>query len=482
MHIRSVIRLSMQIQLLLAIFMLLCALMAFCMEEIIAMKAFLITIGFIICFAAIAVVATRNEKTTIKAKDSYLLVTLTWILAAAFGALPLYFTKTLPDYAQCFFEIMSGYTTTGATALTSIEDKMRSILFWRNLTNWLGGMGIVVLFVAILPMLGVKGMGLVGAESAGPTKDKLLPRIQQTAFVFWAIYVGLSLAEILLLLIKVPLYDAVTIAFGTMSSAGFCTKDGSIGSYGSVYVNIITTIFMLLSGINFVLFFKLLRGKIKEVLEDSELRLYLSIILVISLLIAIDLFAEGIYRSFAKSLEHSVFQTISIITTTGFSTFDFETWPTFSKSLLLLLFFVGGSAGSTSGGIKVIRIYMVMRLAQNTIKKRLHPNAISPTVIGGTTMSDSTLLSVAGFIGAYIITGLISTVIFSMSGSDFETCFSTSFGLLGNIGVGFGDTGPTDNFSIFNGPLLYFGSFLMLVGRLEIFTVYALFTKSFWQK
>lgn len=482
MHLRSVLRLTALIQLLVLLFMLIPTVMAIGFGERQAFIAFILTILITAFASLLLLVFTQGGKMNIRAKDSYLLVTLSWILITATGALPLYFTKTLPTYLSCYFEIMSGFTTTGATALVTIEDKFKSILFWRNMTNWLGGMGIVVLFVAVLPFLGVKGTGLVNAESVGPTKDKLTPKIQQTAFVLWAIYLGLSVIETLLLLVKLPLYDAVTVTFGTMGAAGFATTNASIGSYDSAYVDIVVTIFMLLAGMNFALFFKLLNGNVRQVVNDSELRFYLSIVTVISLLIAANLVSSGVYTAFSTALRYSAFQVVSIITTTGFATADYILWPSFSKALLLLLFFVGGCSGSAGGGIKVVRVQGMLALTKSTIRKKLHPAAVTPIEIGKTTMPVDTMLSIAGFVGAYLITGLIGTAIFSLSGYDIETCFSTSFQLLGNIGIGMGEAGPAGNLSIFSDLLLTVGSFLMLVGRLELFTVYSIFTRTFWKK
>ncbi len=483
MHIRSVLRLLVLIQLLIAFFMLIpLAMSAFYGEEE-AFRAFSTTILSVIAAAVIVLIATHREKTAISARDSYLLVTLTWVIAAAVGALPLYLTRTLPTYASCYFEIMSGFTTTGATALQTIEDKMRSILFWRNMTNWLGGMGIVVLFVAIGPFMGLKGTSLVNAESVGPTKDKLTPKIQQTAFALWAIYFVISCVQVLLLWVRIPLYDAVTVMFGTMGAAGFTAKNASIGGYSSAYVDVICIIFMLIAGANFSLYFKVVQGKARQVLRDVELRNYLLIVAVFSLLITINLMSStDLYGDFLTALRYAAFHVVSIITTTGFSTYDYNFWPSFSKTLLLILFFIGGCAGSTGGGIKVVRISVLLTLARNSIRRRLHPAAVMPTRLGDSILSQDTVLSIAGFTGAYILTGFVGTLLLSLSGYDFETCFSASFQFLGNIGIGMAKAGPAGNFSIFSDPLLAVSSFLMLVGRLELFTVYALFTRSFWKK
>lgn len=482
MHIKSVLRLLSLIQLLIALLMFIPLLMAVYYDEESAFEAFFSTILLIFFTSGLCLIFTRTGRLVLKAKDSYLLVTMTWVLAAAYGALPLFLTETLPSYASCYFEIMSGFTTTGATALVTIEDKMRSILFWRNMTNWLGGMGIVVLFVAILPFIGTKGTSLVSAESVGPTKDKLTPKIQHTAFALWAIYLGFSVLEVILLWFKIPLFDAVTVTFGTMGAAGFSPKNSSIGSYGSVYVDVVVIIFMVIAGANFAIYFKLIKRKFTDCLHDRELRDYLIIIAIFTVLVMVDLLVSGTYGSVASALRYALFHVVSIITTTGFATTDYNVWPVFSKTMLLLLFFVGGCAGSAGGGIKVVRVSTMINLARNTIKKRLHPSAITPTVLGDGMMDQNTILSIAGFVGAYLLVGLAGTAVFSLSDFSFETCFSASFLLLGNIGIGMQDVGPAGNFSIFSDPILCVGSFLMLVGRLEIFTVLALFTKAFWKK
>ena len=282
-HTRSVLRLLAYIHLLVAALMAISLALAFYYDEPEGIKAFSITEAAMLGFSLLLIAGTRGEKIVFMPKDSYLLVTLTWVLATAFGALPLFISDTFETYPQCYFEIMSGFTTTGATALSSIEDKMKSILFWRNMTNWLGGMGIVVLFVALLPFMGTRGTSLVGAESVGPTKDKLTPKIQHTAFALWAIYAFFSLIQTLLLWIKIPLFDAVTVMFGTMGAAGFSAKNSSIGGYHSPYVDVVVTIFMIIAGSNFALYFKVLKGKWRDVIRDAELRQYLLIITVFTL-------------------------------------------------------------------------------------------------------------------------------------------------------------------------------------------------------
>lgn len=452
--------------------------------EDIAFNAFIITILSMALFSALILFFTRDIKNMkIKSKESCLFVTLTWVVGTAFGCLPLFLAGTFDTYIKCYFEIMSGFTTTGATALQTIEGNPDSILFWRGMTNWIGGMGIVVLFIAVLPFFGVRGNRLVNAETVGPKHDKLTPKIQHTAIILWSVYIGFSALETILLLFGgLPILDALSITFSTMGAAGFSIRNSSIAAYNSLYVEIITIIFMIIAGTNFALYFQIVKGEIKKVLQNTELKVYLSIIAVITLLMSVNLVMNGIYQSFATASRYSLFHVVSVITTTGLSTADYTLWTTFAQVLIVLLYFIGGSAGSAGGGVKVIRVVALAKLARNSIKKRLHPTAITRVQIGGETIDSDTLASIAGFTGAYIIIALLGVVVFSLSGQDFATCFSTSFQFIGNIGIGLGNIGPKGNFSIYSDGYLAFGSFLMLVGRLELFTVLSLFAPSFWKK
>ncbi len=483
MNLKQDFRLLAIIQLFSGLFMGFPALIAFCLHENLALKSFLTTMLIIATFSALLLLCCkgkRNERMT--PADGFLLVTLTWVLAATFGSLPLLLSGSTATYSDAFFEIMSGFTTTGATTFRSIETKARSILFWRSETNWLGGMGIVVLFVAFLPMLGVKGTMLYGSESAGPTKDKLTPKTGGTAGALWGIYLAISALQVLFLLAgKVNWYDAITITFSTMSAAGFSVRNGSIGSYQSAYVDVVCTFFMFLSAINFSLYFKMLCGRGKQALKDGELRAYTKIVALFSLLVALNLFLQGVYHSFFQSLRYAFFQVVSIITTTGFVTANYTTWPMFSQMLLFTLFFIGGCAGSAGGGIKVVRVAALLNLGRSTIHKRLHPNAVCKNRIGDDVIDNDVMLGIAGFVGLYFATGIIGAIIISLAGQNFFTSFSSSFLSLGNIGVGFSAIGPEGNFDMFPNWTLWVFSFLMLAGRLELVTVYVLFSRSFWR-
>ncbi len=483
MNLRADFKLLSYIMLFIGGILLIPTVMALYMGETESLIAFVETEILILIFCLLILIFTRKVKILdISVKDSYIFVTLTWVVATLFGCLPLYFTGTTTSYAESFFEIMSGFTTTGASALSIVEDHPRSILFWRNLTNWLGGMGIVVLFVAVLPVFGVKGTALVGAESVGPTKDKLTPQIRGTAMSLWLIYLGISAIQVILLLLGgLSLFDSLTVMFGTMGAAGFTPTNNSIQTYHSAYVEWICIIFMFLAGGNFALYFKLLQKKFSRVFRDGELRLYFSIVAISSLLAGLNLFFKGFYN-FHDSIRHAFFQIISIITTTGFYSTNYNIWPMFPQMLMFLMMFIGGCAGSTGGGIKVIRIRVLFKMGTNAMIKRNHPAAITNVRIGDDTYNTDTCLSIAGFVCFYLITALIGTVIISLSDMDFVTCLTSVMQAIGNIGIAIGGMGVTTSFHDFAPPFQWVLSILMLVGRLELFTVFSLFTKKFWTK
>ncbi len=472
------------IEVIIALLMAIPTIMSVVLKEQEALRGFIAAYVAILLFVAIAFIISHNSKgTTFQRRDGYLIVTLAWVIATAFSAIPLVISGSYENYSGAFFEIMSGFTTTGATVLEQTEHLPRSILFWRAQTNWIGGMGIIVLFVALLPTLGVNTTMLVNAETVGPTKDKLTPKTKNTALILWSIYLGFSVLQTALLRLGgLDLYDAMTITFSTMSTAGFSVKNGSIGSYNSAYIDVVVTLFMLLSATNFALHFKALTGRFSSVLKDGELRAYLGIWSVTTLLITAALAVTKTFPSLGQSLRYGAFQSASIMTTTGFSTTDYLLWPSFAQLLLFLLFFVGGSAGSTGGGIKVIRIATLFKMGRAQMKSRIHPRGVFQVRVGEQTIQRDLQISIATFFGVYIITGLVGSSIISLGGGDLATSISASFLCLGNIGVGFGQVGPTGNFGIFSPALLWFCSLLMLVGRLELFTVYVLFTGHFWRR
>ncbi len=488
MNLKKNIKLLALIQSFVAILMVVPLLVSIGYREFIPARSFAITMAIMLVISGSVIIALRKvEISNLKPRDGYFFVTLTWVLATAFGAIPLVLSGDFDSYSGAFFEIMSGFTTTGATVLTNIEGCYKGILFWRSMTNWLGGMGIVILFVALLPAIGVnKGAGtfhLMGAESVGPVKGKLTPKTKTTAIALWGIYVGFSALETIFLLCGgLCLYDAVTVTFSTMAAAGFCVKASSIGTFGSAYVDVVVTVFMLIAGANFALYYKSFTGKLKDSLRDSELRWYLSIWLFATLLAAIQLTITNTYPDILTAFRYAGFHVASVLTTTGFATANYLEWPSFSIMLVVMTMFIGGCAGSAGGGMKVTRIETLWKLGANTIKKRIHPSSVCRIRLGDEIVHDETITSIAAFCAFYIITWIVGTVVLSISGIDIETCMAASILTLGNIGIGFGKVGPTGNFSIFPHWSLWVCAFEMLLGRLELFTVYALFSRSFWKR
>ena len=488
MNLKKNIKLLAIVQIFIAILMVAPFAVSLHYREMDAARSFLLTIVAMVALSGGALVALRKtELSNFKQRDGFFFVTFTWIIATAFGAIPLVLSGDFKTYSSAYFEIMSGFTTTGATYLTDIEACNKGILFWRSMSNWLGGMGIVVLFVALLPAIGANmGAGtfhLMGAESVGPVKGKLTPKTKTTAIALWGIYVGFSILETIFLKFGgLSLYEAVTVTFSTISAAGFCVKGANIGAFQSAYVDVVVTVFMLIAGANFSLYYKAFTGKIKSALKDSELRWFFSIWFICSLLAALQLESTGTYANFFQAFRYSAFHIASVITTTGFATTNYLNWPTFSIMLVILVMFVGGCAGSAGGGMKVTRIETLCKLGTNTIKKRIHPSSITKIRLGQDIVHEDTLLSIAAFCAIYMIIWLLGTVVLTLTGIDTETCMAASILSLGNIGIGFGKVGPAGNFSIFPLWSLWVCSFEMLLGRLEIFTVLSLFSRSFWKR
>lgn len=481
MSFKRVIKLLSKVLSFVAAIMIFPLIMALCLKEGPAVKAFAVSI---VLNSAVCVILKSITNSTsldgLTMRDGFLFTSLTWIFAAMFGALPLVLTKTLPCFSDAFFEIISGFTTTGATRIDNVEACFRSILLWRSLSNWLGGMGIVVLFVAVLPAIG-SGAGsfkLMGAETVGPVKGKLTSKTRSTAIILWLIYLGITALEIILLLIGgLPLFDSTTIAFSTVSTAGFSIKNASIGAYNSAYVDVVVTIFMLLASLNFSLYYKVLKGKIREALNDFELKAFFMIVAVSSVAGALYLCLFHNYSSFAQALRFMTFHVASIISTTGFATTSITNWPTFALMILIVLMFVGGCAGSTAGGIKTVRVHVLFQSANNSIRKKSHSNSVYTLKMNNEIISNDTVFSILTFVFIYIATWIISSLIISLTGASIVDCLSSTLLTLGNIGLGFSDK----TFSSFPHWSNWVFSFLMLCGRLELMTVYVLFSRTFWK-
>jgi trk system potassium uptake protein len=415
-------------------------------------------------------------------REGYLIVSIGWILFSVFGSLPFFLSGSISSYTDAYFESMSGFTTTGASVLDNIESLSHGLLFWRSLTHWLGGMGIIVLSLVILPSIGIGGMQLFIAEVPGPVTDKLQPRIKETAKRLWGIYVAITLVEVILLKLGgMTLFDAVNHSFATMATGGFSTRQSSIIEF-SPYIQYVIAIFMIIAGMNFSLCYMAIHLKFKKILRDEELRSYLSFIGIFTLLITIILAVTVSDQPFEKSFRDAFFQVASIITTTGFATSDYLQWATPAVVLLFILMFFGGSSGSTAGSIKIVRIIIILKNGFLELKRLIHPNAIIPLRINKESVNTEVITSVLAFVTVYIMIWVIGVLVISLLGSDLNTSMGAVAATLGNIGPGLGLTGPMYTYSHFNDASIWFLSFMMLIGRLELFTVLVIFTGSFWKR
>lgn len=483
MHYKLIIKTIAALQLVIAFFHLICGGMAAYFHEQHALTGFAFSSTLLVGFGAFFVLLYRNAKSeSLSTRDGFLLVALSWLAASVGGALPYVISGSIPSFADAFFETTSGFSTTGASILTNVEALPHSILFWRSLTHWLGGMGIVVLAVAVLPLLGVGGMQLIKAEAPGPTVDKITPRITATAKYLWYIYVLFTVLEtVLLMLGGMNLYDALTHTFGTVATGGFSVRAASIAYYNSPYIDWVITVFMILAGVNFALHFKLLTGRFKSLFSDSELKGYLLIIFVSTAIIAFDLYGT-FYDTIADSLRYAAFQVATFITTTGYATADYEKWPYLAQIILFFLMFIGGCSGSTGGGIKVIRIITLLKQAINEMKYLVHPRGVFIIKLSKHPVKKDIVYAVSGFFFLYISLLLVVTVIVASSGTDVITSFTTSLATVGNIGPGFGMVGPTENYAFYPDYVKWTLSAAMIIGRLEIYTILVLFTPAFWKR
>jgi len=434
------------------------------------------TTGSIIWFS----IKPKIKKKGIGKREGYLIVTLSWIVISGFGTLPYIISGAIPSFTNAYFETISGFTTTGASILNDIEALPKNILFWRAMTHWIGGMGIIVLTVAVLPFLGIGGMQLLVAEMPGITPDKLHPRITATAKRLWGIYVIFTLAEVLLLWLgEMDFFDSICHAFATMATGGFSTKNDSIAGFSS-YTQYVIVFFMILAGTNFTLHYLGLHRKFRKVWSNQEFKVYFWIILVVTLIISLGLIISretGIEDSFRDAL----FSVVSILTTTGFVNSNYLLWPSFLWMLLFVLMFVGGSAGSTGGGMKIVRHLLLFKNSWIELKRAIHPSAIIPVKFNGKAVSQDIIFNVMAFFLIYMIVFALGTVVMSMVGLDFETSVGATIATLGNIGPGIGGVGPVENYAFFNPFAKWFLSFLMLLGRLELFTVLIIISPAFWK-
>jgi trk system potassium uptake protein TrkH len=452
-----------------------------------------ISIGILLRFT------TKGFKKQIKKREGYIVVTLGWITMSLSGTLPYLFTDSIILFTDAFFETMSGYTTTGASILNDIESMPKSILFWRSTTHWIGGMGIIVLAIAILPLLGVGGMQLFSAEAPGPSADKLHPRITATAKRLWFLYMGLTLIEAILLKVAgMGYFDAMNHAMSTLSTGGFSTKNASISYWNhKPLIQYIIIFFMFVAGTNFVLSYFAFKGKFSKYLHDEEFKFYSLALISITILTTIIVYNYAevstiatdiqliahpkIFGEFESSFRHSLFQVIAIITTTGFVSADFTIWSPFLTVLFFIMMFLGASAGSTAGGVKIMRHVIMIKNSFLEFKRSIHPSAIIPVRFNNKSVTRGIVFNIMAFFILYLIIFVIGSLVFSLMGIDFITSMGAAASSLGNVGPAFGDLSPVNNYSSL--PLFgkWWSSILMLLGRLELFTVLIIFTPYFWK-
>jgi trk system potassium uptake protein TrkH len=436
----------------------------------------------LVCGAAL-VALFRHEKTeTMSQREGMAIVSLGWTAIGLFGALPFYYSDVSFLFVDAFFESVSGFTTTGSSILTDIESLSRGLLVWRSFIQWLGGMGIIVLSIAILPFLGVGGMQLYKAEVPSPVPDKLKPRIRDTAMILWKVYALFTVAETLLLMLGgMSFFDALNHAFTTMPTGGFSTKNASVAHFDSGYIDAVIIVFMLLAGINFSLHYQVLKGRPLAFWKDSECRFYLAMCLILTLVVGANVY-RTVYADAGQALRYAAFQVVSIVTTTGYATADYELWPPMSQIIIFLCMFVGASAGSTGGGMKCLRIMLCFKYCYKELFSMIHPRAVTRIKIGGKTVPEDVVRSVLGFLALYMVLFSVSTVLLAGTGVDFVTALGAVAATIGNIGPGFGMVGPVENFA----QIPYWGKWLlswcMLLGRLEIYTLIILVVPEFWRK
>lgn len=424
-----------------------------------------------------------KPKAHLRAREGYLVVSLCWVIASLFGALPYFVSGFAPDFIDSFFESVAGFTTTGCTALhNAIMPK--SLLLWKAISHWLGGMGILIFVVSILPTLGVNGQLIAQAESPGPVLQKMAVKMSDSAKILYLMYLSFTIIETVLLCLdpSMTTFDALINTLGSISTGGLFAHPNGIGYYDSLYVELVISVFTILSSVNFILYFYLLKRQWRNILEDVELRSFLCILTVAVAACTAVLCFVGNYPSFGKALRDSFFQVVSVITTSGYSSVDYTVWPTTCKIILFTLMFVGGCAASTCGSIKVVRILILFKLIFRGFYKRIHPRAVIAIKFGDRSVSAPMVSSITAFIFIYMAVFFLSAIILSLQGLDLETTISTSASLLSNTGIAFGEVGATSNYSIFSNPLKLYLCLIMIMGRLELFTIIILFTRSFWGK
>ncbi len=443
------------------------------------LSSFLITAAISI-FLGFIIILKKPKNKIFHLREGYVITALSWIIISLVGALPFVLSGAIPNYIDALFEIISGFTTTGASILPEVESLPHAILFWRSFTHWIGGMGVLVFLLALLPLSGGSNMNLMKAESPGPQVGKLVPKLRSTASILYIIYLGITIIEIVVLLIaRMPLFDTLTITFGTVGTGGFGVRNDSCASY-TITQQVIITIFMIASGINFNAYFFILLRKFKKAFDIEEVRVYLIFILVSTLLIAFN--SRSMFSSMLESIQQAAFQVGSVITTTGYSSCDYNLWPSFSKNIIILLMISGACAGSTGGGVKVSRIIILVKSIIKEVKHVIHPQSVSNIRMDGKAVAHETIRSTNVFLVSYILIFIASVSILSIEGYPFETNFTAVLATFNNIGPGLDMVGPSANFSFYSPISKLVMSFDMLAGRLEIFPMLVLFSRHTWQR
>ncbi len=474
-------------------FMLIATIISFIYKDGVTLEIMMASLATL--FVGIALMfLTREHQKELNKREGYVVVTFGWIFMSLSGTLPYIFSGAIPDFTNAFFETMSGYTTTGASILNEIEIIPKGILFWRSLTHWIGGMGIIVLAVAILPLLGIGGMQLFAAEAPGPSADKLHPRITDTAKRLWLIYFGYTAAEtILLKLAGMNFFDAINHALSTLSTGGFSTKNASVAYWNDQpLIQYIIMLFMFLAGMNFVLSYFGFKGKIQKIIKDEEFKLYTFLVFSFTIIATLVIYYAGdasissidhpmVWGEAESAFRHALFQVLATITTTGFVSADFTMWTPFLTIFFFGLMFLGGSAGSTSGGMKVVRHLITIRNGILEFKRTLHPRAVLPVRYNRRAVSKEIVFNVLAFFILYMLSFIIGSVVLGALGLDFETAIGGAASSLGNVGPAFGKLSPVNNFDVLPAVGKWWCCFLMLIGRLELFTVLILLTPFFWR-
>jgi trk system potassium uptake protein TrkH len=467
-----------QIIKILALFLLLPALVSVIYREN-AVYSFLIS-AVIAALIGLLLTLKKPAEKRIYAKDGFVVTALAWIAVSLIGALPFYISREIPSFIDCFFETVSGFTTTGGTAVNNIEGFSRGLIFWRSFTHWIGGMGVLVFVMAIIPLTG-RSMYLMRAESPGPIVGKLVPKLKNTAKILYAIYIFLTAVEVLLLIMGgMSVFDSVIHAFGTAGTGGFSNKAASIAAYNSTYIHIVITVFMALFGINFNIYFFLVTRNFRSVFKNEELRWYLGIIAVAIILIAVNIMPH--YSNVGTAVKDAAFQTVSTITTTGYVTADYAEWPEFSQTILVLLMFCGASAGSTGGGIKVSRLLLYAKMSLRELRRMLHPKSVSVVSLDGKPVGESNLADIGTYFAFYLIIAAITLLLLSLDRFDFKTNFTAMASCLNNIGPFLGRGGPFGSYSEFSAASKLLLSLNMLFGRLELFPLLMTLNPAIWKK